>query len=376
MDIAVLSLAALAGAVAAFNPCGFALLPAYLGMIAHSATNEPSTRATMFRSLMRGVRFAAGMTVGFMLVFGTAAAIFLPFAGVVARTLPYVTIGIGVLLFFVGAWLLSGREIRIRKLPGFSGRAPNAGGFSQIGYGITFSVASLSCTIGPFLAMVSVAAAADTAITSVAAFVAYALGMGLVALSLAVIVTVTSGTLVARIRNAAPVINRVSGGLLLLAGAYVAWYGWFEVRVLADPATQDPVVSAITSVQSLVSATVIEVFSSGLWFEVVVLLVGILAILGISWAAARKVHQAWRHRKCLQVRRRVHAYLDMDPSAPLSDEEINRIEEHLTACPDCTEVVRDLRHLQQSLRELGYLDEDSALRVQRSWERFREELSS
>lgn len=376
MDIAVLSLAALAGAVAAFNPCGFALLPAYLGMIAHSTTNEPSTRATMFRSLARGVRFTTGMTVGFMLVFGTAAAIFLPLAGVVARTLPYVTIGIGVLLFSAGAWLLSGREIRIRKLPGFSGRAPNAGWFSQIGYGITFAVASLSCTIGPFLAMVSVAAAADTAITSVAAYVAYALGMGLVVLSLAVIVTVTSGTLVARIRNAAPVISRVSGGLLLLAGAYVAWYGWFEVRVLADPATQDPVVSAITSVQSSLSATVIEVFSSGLWFEVVVLLVGILAVLGISWAVARKFHQAWRHRRCLQVRRRVHTYLDMDPSAPLSDDEINRIEEHLTACPDCTEVVRDLRHLQQSLRELGYLDEDSVLRVQRSWERFREELRS
>ena len=36
MDPAVLTLALVAGAVAAFNPCGFALLPAYLSLLVAS----------------------------------------------------------------------------------------------------------------------------------------------------------------------------------------------------------------------------------------------------------------------------------------------------------------------------------------------------
>lgn len=374
MDVAVVSLALLAGGVAAFNPCGFALLPAYLGLIARDSTGDSVERSAGVRSLMRGVRFAVGMTVGFVIVFGIAAAIFLPFASAVARTLPYVTIVIGVLLLAVGAWLLSGREIRVRKLPGFSGNAPTTTWLSQTGYGITFAVASLSCTIGPFLALVSVAAAADALTTSVAAYVAYALGMGSVVLVLAVIVTVTSGTLVTRLRNAAPVINRLSGGLLLLAGAYVAWYGWFELRVLADPGARDPIVAVVTSAQSSLSTGLMSLLSAGSWFEFFVTITGVLAGVLLLWLIGRRLHRVWIRRRCLQVTRRVNQYLDADPSAPLTEEEIGRIEEHLSACSDCTNVVADLRQIREMLREQHRVDEDSLARVQRSWEQYGEKL--
>lgn len=370
----MLSLSLLAGSVAAFNPCGFALLPAYLGLIARPSEGSGRTRYTHWYSLARGVRFAAGMTVGFMIVFGIAAAIFLPFAGVVARTLPYVTIAIGVVLVSVGGWLLAGRELQIPKLPGFSGRAPSGSWLSQIGYGITFALASLSCTIGPFLAMVSIAAAADSPGTSIAAFVAYALGMGSVVLVIAVMVTMTSGALVARIRGAAPIINRVSGVLLLVAGAYVAWYGWFELRVLANPNASDPVVSAVTGAQSAVTTWVAAVMSSTS-IQVIAMVLSVLVLLtAVTFAFGPHVRRTWQRRRCGVVRRHVDRYLDADPSAPLSEERVAEVEAHLGVCSDCTNLIEDLRGLRRMLREFDPQDEHSLERVQNSWNRFREEL--
>ena len=48
VDQAVIALALVAGAVAAFNPCGFALLPAYLGLLVvgrHGGSGRAATCA-------------------------------------------------------------------------------------------------------------------------------------------------------------------------------------------------------------------------------------------------------------------------------------------------------------------------------------------
>jgi cytochrome c-type biogenesis protein len=43
--------------------------------------------------------------------------------------------------------------------------------------------------------------------------------------------------------------NRIAGGLLVVAGAYVAYYGWYEIRVL-DGATDDPIVDRAIELQT------------------------------------------------------------------------------------------------------------------------------
>src|SRR5690606_29189493 len=57
----------LLGMVAAFNPCGFALLPAYLTVI---MTRSASAQESASASLWRAVSFAGALTVGFLVVFG------------------------------------------------------------------------------------------------------------------------------------------------------------------------------------------------------------------------------------------------------------------------------------------------------------------
>ncbi|TMR11136.1 cytochrome c biogenesis protein CcdA [Nonomuraea turkmeniaca] len=247
-----LALALTAGLVAAFNPCGFALLPAYLTMLI--ADDRPTgdggvrTRGPLARALLLG----AAMTAGFVTVFGVFGLVVTPLAVSVGQYLPWVTILIGVALAGLGLWLLTGRELLIRTPRLATGR-PIASFPSLYGYGLSYAVASLSCTIGPFLAVTSASLAAGGILGGLMVFVAYGLGMGLVVAVLSLVVALARSAVVARTRAMLPYVSRISGGLLVLAGLYVAYYGWYEVRVFAGASPRDVIIDVTTAVQGTIA---------------------------------------------------------------------------------------------------------------------------
>lgn len=272
IDVAALSLALAAGAVAAVNPCGFALLPAYvtLAVAGDDAGPVPRSRATW-----RALRFTAGMTVGFVAVFAGFAVLLAGVSSALQQVLPYVTVAMGVALIGVGAWLLAGRALP--GLPGPGGRgvrvAPREGFGSVVGYGVTFALVSLSCTIGPFLAVVFSSLSTGGYAGVVVSFVAYAVGMGAVVGALALSVALAQHQVVRAMRSAGRVVPRLAGGLVLLAGVYVAWYGWFELRVLAGTTTSDPVVDRALAVQGVLTRLLQGVGPGALLLVAVVVLV-------------------------------------------------------------------------------------------------------
>lgn len=273
MDTGLLALALVAGAVAAFNPCGFALLPAYLSVLVAGTPDESENVRATRAAAVRAIRFAVGMTIGFVAVFGLFGAVVTPLALSIERYLPYVTVVIGGALIGLGVWLLLGHSLAIRGLAG-RGTGPTQRWGSQIGYGVTFALASLSCTIAPFLAVTSTALGAASWVNAMGAFVAYGLGMGTVVLVLALAVATSSAGVAAKMRRAGPIITRLSGVLLVIAGAYVTWYGWFEIRVLAGASVDDPIVSAGLEIQGKVTQWV-----SGLGAGPILLLAGSLAVI-------------------------------------------------------------------------------------------------
>ena len=76
-------------------------------------------------------------------------------------------------------------------------------------------------------------------------FLAYAAGMGLVVGTTAVALALANASLVRRLRRLAPLVARAGGLLMALAGGYVAYYGWYETRVLRGGRAGDPVVDAL-----------------------------------------------------------------------------------------------------------------------------------
>lgn len=289
MDQDVLALALLAGAVAAFNPCGFALLPAYLSLlVADDPGTEPAPAGARraFTAVGKAVRFTSGMSVGFVAVFGIFGAVITPLALSVERYLPYLTVVIGAVLVLLGVWLLAGRTLTV---PGLAGRGsgPTRSWWSQVGYVASFALASLSCTIGPFLAVTATSLRGSSSLQVVASYVAYALGMGTVILVLALAAATAQATAVSRMRRAGAYIGRVSGALLVAAGAYVAWYGWFEVRVLSGSATDDAVVGAALGVQGYLTRLVADAGAGVL----LVLLLAVVCVLVVQALVRRAAHR-------------------------------------------------------------------------------------
>ncbi|GIJ50533.1 cytochrome C biogenesis protein CcdA [Virgisporangium aliadipatigenens] len=240
--MADVGLALAAGLVAAINPCGFALLPVYLTLLV--VGDDSPGRALAVR---RALAATAAMTAGFVAVFGVMGLVISPVAGLLYRYLPWFTVAFGVLLVLLAGWLIAGRALPSFGLRPTRGPALRRSAGSMVLFGAAYALASLSCTIAPFLAIVASSFRAGSVLTGVGLFVAYAAGMGLLVGVAALAVATARPGAVARLRGFGPAISRLAGAVLLLAGGYVAYYGWYELRGDID----DPVVDAAQSVQRL-----------------------------------------------------------------------------------------------------------------------------
>jgi cytochrome c-type biogenesis protein len=267
-------LALAAGTLAAVNPCGFALLPAYLSFLIVGDGGAGRGAA-----VGRALAATAAMTAGFAAVFGAFGLVIAPLAGTVQRHLPWVTVGMGVLLVGLGGWLLAGRTLPGLGLAVSRGPVARRSLPSMALFGAAYAVASLSCTIGPFTAIVVTSFRAGSITAGVGLFLAYAAGMGLTVAVASLAVALAREGVLRRVRRAAPLLSRLGGGLLIVAGGYVAWYGWYEIRVLDGQTTSDPVVDAATIVQRSLSDWVDKAGGGVLAAVLAILLAG----AGLRW---------------------------------------------------------------------------------------------
>ena len=209
----MIGLAFAAGLVAALNPCGFAMLPAYLALVVRG--DADGDRSDALTALSRAGAATAAMALGFIAVFGTFGLLTIAAASTVQRYLPYVTVVIGVVLVVLGVWLLLGRDLNALIPTSRTRWAPTARLGSMFGYGLSYAIASLSCTVGPFLAVTGMAFKGGSRLGGVLVYVAYAAGFTLVVGALAVAAALASSAVADRMRRIIPYLNRISGALLV-----------------------------------------------------------------------------------------------------------------------------------------------------------------
>ncbi|QLQ37263.1 cytochrome c biogenesis CcdA family protein [Micromonospora robiginosa] len=238
-----LLLALTAGMLGAVNPCGFAMLPAYLSLL---VAGPGDGRGAVRRALTA----TAGLTLGYVLVFGAFGLAVAPAADWLRPRLPWLTVTLGVLLALAGVWLLAGRRLPTPRPFATAPRLTRTWPSMAL-FGAAYALTSLTCAIAPFLAIVVTSLRAGSPLRGLALFGAYALGMALVVGVAALAVALLRGRVVARLRGAGAWVPRLSGLVLLVAGGYVAWYGWYEVRLALGrhDAFGDPVVVAAAAVQ-------------------------------------------------------------------------------------------------------------------------------
>lgn len=220
-----------AGLLAAFNPCGFAMLPTYLTYFLGLDADEDPTLA---RSVLRGAKVGIALTLGFLSVFAVFGLLFEVIlssdaSNTVQNWLWLVTMISGIAIIALGAAMLRGFQPTL-NLP----KLQMGTGSREVGsmylFGVSYGVVSIGCTISLFLVVMTTAFAQedDVAFGSLWAFSAYALGMGSVIVFLTMALAAGRSGVAGRMRSMLPRINRISGGLLVVAGIYLTNYGWFQ----------------------------------------------------------------------------------------------------------------------------------------------------
>jgi cytochrome c biogenesis protein CcdA len=231
-------LALTAGMLATVNPCGLPMLPAYLSFFISEGSEDDRTP---FAAVLRAIIVALTVSLGFLVVFAVAGGLVSWVTHDVYRITPWVTVVVGVVLVGLGLFMLTGRQLKV-ALPRLDRGGRSGGLASMFVFGISYAVASISCALPVFLAQVSTTLGTDL-VRGILVFGAFAAGMALVLVTLSVSLALARTEIVHVLRRSLAVIGRVAGGFLVLAGAYLVWYGVYEIR---DSVGSDPAIDRVT----------------------------------------------------------------------------------------------------------------------------------
>ncbi len=275
---ATLALAFGAGLVAIANPCGFALLPGFLGLYLGSPEEDQPLLSRAAQGFLVGLVLSVSFG-GVFVVAGLAVS-----AGLRSflALVPWLAVLIGAGLTVLGLMMLAGRHVGLVAASRVRVGGNSAAGYRRVAlFGATYAIASLSCTLGIFLVVIGQALATANAGQLVAVFAAYAAGSSSILIALSLSAALAKGGLARGVRRFLPVVNRVSGALLTASGVYLILY-W--VPTLGGAAVPD---SSLVRFSAEVSSTLAPFFSA----HRAVFAGGLAALLAIGvillWVDAR-----------------------------------------------------------------------------------------
>lgn len=219
-----------AGIAAFFNPCGFAMLPAYVAHYLGQHADEDSR--IRFGIIVNGISLGAVVSGGFLTTFAILGLAAAPLGSAIGDYVHWAGAIIGGLLVILGILMLLGNTgMSVAAIERLADRISAAGhneGSSRglkfyYFYGIAYAVASVGCTLPIFMIVLQSAIQGGVA-NSVAQFGAYALGMSAMMLVLSVIMVLSKQV----IQRAMPVLMQgirwVGGVIVIGAGGYLVWY--------------------------------------------------------------------------------------------------------------------------------------------------------
>jgi cytochrome c-type biogenesis protein len=227
-----LGYALIAGMVASVNPCGFVLLPGYLGYYLGDGRGSAGVRGQLGRALL----VSGTVTASFALLFGLAGIVAGLAAAAVTSSLPWIGVIVGTGLILLAAMLASGHELNLPLAPRiaqrFAGASRRRGLGGYAAYGAAYGLASLGCTLPVFLGVVGTSLQLHGVASAVGQFMLFGIGMGVVLTACTLAAACLGDGLIKRARALGPHIGWLSAVVLWLAGTYVLYYWLTAIRLL------------------------------------------------------------------------------------------------------------------------------------------------
>ena len=238
-----LSLAFGAGVLSTFNPCGFALLPAYVSYtVEQQVQAAPDHKVGGWSHLLRGGLLGLPLAAGFLLVFLLAGSALALGGRLLVQLFPWLAILVGVGLVLLGGWsLLTRRALDLPRLGAVATRGgvprvarQGAGAQSETPpprvwraawvFGLGYGLSSLGCTLPVFLLVIGTASTASGVGGAALVLASYAAGMVLVLLAVALAATQVGDLLRATIVPLLRWVQPLAALLLIAAGGYIVFY--------------------------------------------------------------------------------------------------------------------------------------------------------
>jgi cytochrome c biogenesis protein CcdA len=270
------------GMLATVNPCGFAMLPAYLsfflGIDNAEVTSTPAARTR------RAIAVSLAVALGFLTVFAAVGAAVRAGGDVLIDWAEYVTIPIGLALAALGVALMLGYH-----LPFTTPRLDRGGRDRTIPsmyvFGVSYAVASIGCTLPLFIGAAITSFTTKGVPSGVLLVLTYGAGMALVLTALTVTLALARGGLLTRLRQVLPYVDRVAGAFLVLAGLYLVYYWIYNLRFDATGSTTGSGVATTVENWSYQAQTWLQ--DRGAWAMAMLLIVTIGATAIVTVARRR-----------------------------------------------------------------------------------------
>jgi cytochrome c-type biogenesis protein len=213
-----------AGMVAAFNPCGAAMFPAYVGYQLSGDSNRNNLLVDSFRAILVGLV----TTAGFIIVFGIVGLIVAAGGSVIGQYLPLAGLLVGIIITAFGISLIAFKK----KLGFIAASRVNLGQGKGIRnvflFGVGYAVASVSCALPIFLAAVGIvtgkAVTTYSVVETIISSLSYGVGMGVVMIAVAIGAVFFKELVRKILRKVFPLVEPVGNLAMVGAGVYLIYY--------------------------------------------------------------------------------------------------------------------------------------------------------
>lgn len=213
------------GSAAFLNPCGFAMLPAYISDYLGNkkeieVAGNPHSSVTVFKGAMIG----SAVTLGFVALFGLVGLLLSYLGPNVVKVMPSVALILGFILIVIGSLVLAKVPLHV-PIPSVNITTKEKTGYVRyFSFGVGYAIASLGCTIPIFMLVVLAALSTGGFFSSFVMYLAYAAGMGWIMVLLSAGVGGSKLFVKKYVTRVLPYMRRISGAIIIGAGIYIIYF--------------------------------------------------------------------------------------------------------------------------------------------------------
>ncbi|MDD9953029.1 MAG: hypothetical protein OXR66_01710 [Candidatus Woesearchaeota archaeon] len=214
IELSLLSYSFVQGILAFFAPCAVALLPGYLASFVTRAAGEKKN------VLQTAMLLGCSTILGIILIYAVAGTLLFTIAQLVKQWIPWIVVGMGVLIIILGIMMLLGKNVSL-PLHGPQLQSKNQYVEAFI-FGIAYGLGALGCLFPLFL--VVVAASLKAGFIGVSYIIAYGVGMSLFMLLFYILAVTAKEYLQKSLSKIMPHVMKIGGLAVIIAGIYIIWY--------------------------------------------------------------------------------------------------------------------------------------------------------